>query len=98
MDMGMLLTVHTLQLVPQYQQLMVRCLPHSITSIQLRIISLLPLCRLPLKVTCSLLPRLITSQQLRQMLPKQPQTVFRMVLLTVTAELRPLGQATKIHH
>jgi hypothetical protein len=95
MDMGMLLMAHTLQLVPQSQQLTVRCLLRNTSTP--RIISLLLQFLLPLKVTSSLLPLLIISQQLREMLPKQPQMVFLMVLPTVTAELRRLGQATKIH-
>ena len=96
MDMGMLLMVHTPLLVPQFQRLMAKCLASTI-SIQLRIISLLHQFLLPLKATCSLLP-IPTSQQLRQILLKQPQMVLLMVLFTVTVELYPLDQASKIHH
>lgn len=96
MDMGMLLTGHTLLPLPQFQQLMVRCLVHSITSIQLRIFSLLHQFLLPLKVTYSLL-KILKSQQLKQIQPRL-LTVFPMVLLTVTVELYPLRRANKIHH
>jgi hypothetical protein len=54
MDMGMLLMVHTLLLVPQFQRLMARCLAPS-TSIQLHIFSLPHQFLPPLKATCSLL-------------------------------------------
>lgn len=97
MDMGMLLMGHTLLPLPQFQRLMVRCLVRSITSIQLRTFSLLHQFLLPLKATSSLLT-ILKSQQLKQILPRQPLTVFQMVLLTVTVELYPLRQANKIHH
>lgn len=97
MDMGMLLMVHTLLPLPQFQQLMVRCLVRSIISIQLRIFSLLHQFLLPLKEISSLLS-ILRSQQLKLILPRQRLMVFLMVLLTVTAELYPLRQATKIHH
>jgi hypothetical protein len=97
MDMGMLLMGHTLLPLPQFQRLMVRCLVRSITSIQLRIFSLLHQFLVRLKATSSLLT-ILKSQQLKQILPRQPLTVFQMVLLTVTVELYPLRQANKIHH
>ena len=97
MGMGMLLMVHTLLPVPQFQQLMAKCLVRSIISIQLRIFSLLHQFLLPLKATSSLLS-IQKNQQLKLTLPSLLLMVFPMVLLTVTAELYPLRQATKIHH